>query len=104
MRRSDGFIPGIRPGPPTAEYLTYVRSRLTFAAALSFALLAALPTVTLALLGDDGLLLSGATMILIASSAYATTDATTRTLRAVAERTPPPPRRPTHVGYEAPTP
>ena len=31
MKKYGGFIPGIRPGRPTAEYLAYVLTRITFA-------------------------------------------------------------------------
>ncbi|MDQ6772821.1 MAG: preprotein translocase subunit SecY [Candidatus Dormibacteraeota bacterium] len=46
LRRSSTFIPGIRPGPPTAQYLTYVMNRITFAGAIFLGLI----TVVLPLL------------------------------------------------------
>ena len=42
---SDGFIPGVRPGRPTAEYLDRILSRLTFPGALYLGAVAALPTI-----------------------------------------------------------
>src|ERR671914_761226 len=42
-----GFIPGVRPGRPTAEYLDRILARLTFPGALYLAAVAALPTILL---------------------------------------------------------
>src|SRR5213595_2864350 len=44
LRKYGGYIPGIRPGPPTAQYLDRVLSRLTFPGALYLATVAVLPT------------------------------------------------------------
>ena len=43
MRKYGGFVPGIRPGKRTAEYLDYVLSRITFGGAIYLALVAILP-------------------------------------------------------------
>jgi preprotein translocase subunit SecY len=45
LRKYGGFIPGVRPGRPTAEFLDRILSRLTFPGAIYLALVAALPTV-----------------------------------------------------------
>lgn len=45
MQNSGGFIPGIRPGKPTQEYLEKVLNRLTLLGAIFLAIIAALPTV-----------------------------------------------------------
>ncbi|WP_327086248.1 preprotein translocase subunit SecY [Nonomuraea sp. NBC_01738] len=52
MRRFGGFVPGIRPGKPTAGYLAYVLSRLTGAGAVYLGALSLLPLVAFALLRD----------------------------------------------------
>src|ERR1700754_3271682 len=45
LKRYGGFIPGVRPGRPTAEYLDRILSRLTFPGALYLGAVAALPTI-----------------------------------------------------------
>jgi preprotein translocase subunit SecY len=45
LKKHGGFIPGVRPGRPTAEYLDRVLSRLTFPGALYLGAVAALPTI-----------------------------------------------------------
>ena len=45
LKKYGGFIPGVRPGRPTAEYLDRILSRLTFAGAIYLGLVAALPTL-----------------------------------------------------------
>ncbi len=48
LRKYGGFIPGVRPGRPTAEFLDRVLARLTFPGALYLALVAAIPTILVA--------------------------------------------------------
>ena len=45
LKKYGGFIPGVRPGRPTAEYLDRILSRLTFPGALYLGAIAALPTI-----------------------------------------------------------
>jgi preprotein translocase subunit SecY len=45
LRKYGGFIPGVRPGRPTAEFLDRILARLTFPGALYLAAVAALPTI-----------------------------------------------------------
>src|SRR3954464_10020649 len=45
LRKYGGFIPGVRPGRPTAEFLDRILARLTFPGALYLAAIAALPTI-----------------------------------------------------------
>jgi len=45
MRRYGGFIPGLRPGKPTASYITGVLTRVTFVGALFFAFIAIAPLI-----------------------------------------------------------
>ena len=45
MKANGGFIPGIRPGRPTVEYLNKVMTRITFVGAIFLAVVATLPTL-----------------------------------------------------------
>lgn len=45
MKANGGFIPGIRPGRPTVEYLNKVMTRITFVGAIFLALIATMPTL-----------------------------------------------------------
>ncbi len=44
VKKNGGFIPGVRPGAPTAEFLEYTMTRLTLAGAIFLAVLAILPS------------------------------------------------------------
>jgi preprotein translocase subunit SecY len=48
LRKHGGYIPGIRPGPPTAQYLDRVLTRLTLPGSLWLALVATVPTIAIA--------------------------------------------------------
>ncbi len=52
MKKFGGFIPGIRPGRPTAEYLSFVLSRITLPGSLYLGIVAVLPNLFLDLTGD----------------------------------------------------
>jgi preprotein translocase subunit SecY len=65
MKKYGGFIPGIRPGRPTAEYLNFVLTRLTAPGALYLGLIAMIPIVALAVAGASQNFPFGGTSILI---------------------------------------
>ncbi|MFH1354571.1 MAG: preprotein translocase subunit SecY [Candidatus Omnitrophota bacterium] len=67
MKKYGGFIPGIRPGTPTAEFLDYVMTRITLAGALFIAFIAIFPDFIMAWLKVPYLVASffGGTGILI---------------------------------------
>jgi preprotein translocase subunit SecY len=65
MKKYGGFIPGIRAGRPTAEYLDYVSTRITTAGAIYLLLIALIPTLIMVFLGVTADLPFGGTSILI---------------------------------------
>ena len=65
MKKSGGFIPGIRPGGPTAGYLSHVLSRLTAAGSLYLGLIALIPVVAIGLLDATAQFPLGGTSLLI---------------------------------------
>src|SRR6185437_7973928 len=52
MKKYGGFIPGIRPGRPTAEYLSFVLNRITFPGSLYLGIIAVLPNFFLGVTGS----------------------------------------------------
>ncbi len=65
MKKYGGFIPGIRAGKPTEEYLSYVLSRITFPGSLYLGLVSLIPLIALALVGATQSFPFGGTSILI---------------------------------------
>ncbi|MFZ0324522.1 MAG: preprotein translocase subunit SecY [Actinomycetes bacterium] len=65
MKKYGGFIPGIRAGKPTAQYLDYVLTRLTSVGSLYLGGIAVLPLVAFSSLGQGGNFIFGGTSILI---------------------------------------
>jgi preprotein translocase subunit SecY len=65
MKKYGGFIPGIRPGRPTAEYLDYVLTRITTPGALYLGIVALIPMVAFSLLNTTQEFAFGGTSILI---------------------------------------
>jgi preprotein translocase subunit SecY len=66
MKKYGGFIPGIRPGRPTAEYLQFVLSRITLPGALYLATIAILPNLFISYTGGNQQnFLFGGTAVLI---------------------------------------
>ena len=65
MKKYGGFIPGIRAGRPTAEYLQYVLTRITVPGAIYLALISLIPLIALVLVGANQNFPFGGTSILI---------------------------------------
>jgi len=66
LKRSGGFIPGVRPGEETAEHIDTVVSRITFPGSLFLAAIAVLPAIAkLAGVNDGFAMFFGGTSILI---------------------------------------
>lgn len=65
IKRVGGFIPGIRAGRPTAEYLDYILTRITLAGSLYLGLVALIPIIALVLVGANQNFPFGGVSILI---------------------------------------
>jgi preprotein translocase subunit SecY len=65
MKKYGGFIPGIRAGKPTEEYLSYVLSRITLPGSLYLGLVSLIPLVAFVLIGANQNFPFGGTSILI---------------------------------------
>ena len=65
MKLSGGFIPGIRAGRPTTEFLEFVSSRITFTGAFYLGLVALVPLIAFGVLGTSQNFPFGGTTILI---------------------------------------
>jgi preprotein translocase subunit SecY len=65
MKNYGGFIPGIRAGRPTTEFLEYVLSRITFAGAIYLGAIAMIPLIAFTLVGANQNFPFGGTSILI---------------------------------------
>ncbi len=65
IKRYGGFIPGIRPGRPTAEFLGRVVTRITIAGALFLGIVAVMPTLIGDLTGVQTLRLGGTSILIV---------------------------------------
>lgn len=67
LQKQGGFIPGIRPGKPTAAYLQFVTSRIIFVGALFLAVVAVLPLITQRATGTQALAIGGTSILIVVS-------------------------------------
>ncbi len=67
IQKYGGFIPGIRPGAPTAKYLNYILTRITLAGALFLGVIAIFPTIARAATNVQNLLLGGTGILIVVS-------------------------------------
>jgi len=65
LQKQGGFIPGIRPGQPTAQYLQQVSNRIMLAGAAALGVIAVLPLVTQEWLGIQTLVIGGAGLLIV---------------------------------------
>lgn len=67
IQKYGGFVPGIRPGSPTAKYLNYVLTRITLAGALFLGIIAVFPTVARLFTNVQTILLGGTGILIVVS-------------------------------------
>lgn len=72
LKKYGGFIPGIRPGKPTAEYLDRVMSRITLGGAIFLALIAVTPNIIGAITGIQGIYFGGTALLIVVGVALDT--------------------------------
>lgn len=67
IQKYGGFIPGIRPGRPTASYLNYILTRITLAGALFLGFIAIFPSLARGISGVTTLLIGGTGVLIVVS-------------------------------------
>lgn len=67
IQKYGGFIPGIRPGSPTASYLNYILTRITLAGAMFLGVLAIFPSIANGVSGVSTLLVGGTSVLIVVS-------------------------------------
>ena len=72
MKKYGGFIPGIRPGKPTADYLDRIMTRINLAGAIFLALIAILPNFVAFLTGIQGVYFGGTALLIVVGVALDT--------------------------------
>src|SRR3989344_946 len=65
VQRNGGFVPGLRPGSQTADFLARVLNRITLAGAFFLALIAVLPLIMQNLLGASALTFGGTSLLIV---------------------------------------
>jgi len=73
IKKHGGFIPGIRPGSPTADYLNKILTRITLAGAIFLGLVAILPSLAQNLTGVATMTLGGTGILIVVSVILETT-------------------------------
>ncbi len=67
LQKQGGFIPGIRPGHPTAEYISRTLNRIIPAGAIFLAVIAVLPLVVQQITGTQALVVGGTGLLIVVS-------------------------------------
>lgn len=72
LKKYGGFIPGIRPGQPTADYLDHVMTRITLAGSVFLAFIAVLPNMIAGLTHIQGVYFGGTALLIVVGVAMQT--------------------------------
>ncbi len=67
LQKHGGFVPGIRPGRPTAAYLSFISNRILLAGALFLGVIAILPIIMQGVTGISTLVLGGTSLLIVVS-------------------------------------
>ena len=72
LKKNGGFIPGFRPGKPTADFITKVLSKITMFGALYLSVVAIAPIITGNIVGYSSLAIGGTSIIIVVGVALET--------------------------------
>ena len=72
LKKNGGFIPGYRPGRPTADFIQKVLSKITLFGAIYLSVIAIAPIITQNLIGVQSLAIGGTSIIIVVSVALET--------------------------------
>ena len=72
LKKNGGFVPGFRPGKPTADFITKVLSKITMFGALYLAVIAIAPIIVTNLIGASSLAIGGTSVIIVVGVALET--------------------------------
>ncbi len=75
LKKNGGFVPGFRPGKPTADFIRKVLSKITFFGAMFLSVIAILPIVTGNIIGKTDLAIGGTSIIIAVGVALETSKA-----------------------------
>ena len=67
LQKGGAFIPGVRPGKPTSEYIAKILTRVTFVGAIFLGTVAVLPFAMIAITGVQALALGGTALLIVVS-------------------------------------
>jgi len=67
LQKQGGFVPGIRPGRPTSDYLGYISNRIILGGALFLGLIAILPNVMQSFTKTQALVIGGTSLLIVVS-------------------------------------
>lgn len=73
LKKSGAFVPGVRPGRPTQQFLNYIITRITFVGACFLGMIALLPTLLQQFTGISSLAVGGTGMLIVVSVVLETT-------------------------------
>jgi preprotein translocase subunit SecY len=69
LQKNGAFVPGVRPGQPTASYVAETLNRITFVGALFLGLIAVLPLILQSLTGNQAFAIGGTALLIVVSVA-----------------------------------
>lgn len=72
IKKMGGFIPGLRPGKPTTDFLDRIMTRITLSGAIFLALIALMPNIIAAVTGIEGVYFGGTALLIVVGVALDT--------------------------------